>query len=55
MKELETLWETVEFFSRHRDMNWSDYEIYKNRLRNLITDDDKFQAAMKKLAEVMGL
>lgn len=55
MKELETLWETVEFFSRHRDMNWADYEIYKNRLRELIPEDDGYQAAVKRLAEVMGL
>lgn len=55
MTELEILWETVEFFARHRRLNWADYEIYKNRLRELIPEDDEYQAAVKRLAEVMGL
>lgn len=55
MTEIDILWDTVEFFSRLRKLNWADYEIYKGRLRKLIPEDDEYQAAVKRLAEVMGL
>ena len=40
MTEPDILWDTVEFFSRLRKLNWVDYEIYKGRLRKLIPEDD---------------
>ena len=55
VKELDDLWESVRFFARHRQMNRADYEIYKFRLRKLITEDDKYQAAVKRLAEELKL
>lgn len=55
MTELESLWETVELWARRRELNRADCGICKNRLRRLIPEEEKFQAAVRRLAEAMNI